>query len=78
VRAGFEEDWQRLLPTLSEAAFEERRRSREFHAWKERMWETGCRMPTQERSGQSRCFCGAEIGIASVSEHVYAVHMATP
>jgi hypothetical protein len=42
------------------------------------MWATGCRLPTQERSGRSRCFCGAEIGVASVGEHVYAVHMHAP
>jgi hypothetical protein len=40
------------------------------------MWEAGCKMPTQERSGRSRCFCGAEIGI-TCEEHIYASHMET-
>jgi hypothetical protein len=25
--------------------------------------------------GRATCFCGAEIGIADVESHVYAVHM---
>jgi hypothetical protein len=25
--------------------------------------------------GRSRCFCGAEIGIADTNEHIYAAHM---
>jgi hypothetical protein len=78
ARAGFEEDWHRLLPQLSVAAFDECRRSRAFHAWKSKMWATGCKMPTQAPDGRSQCFCGAEIGVASVSEHVYAVHMHAP
>ena len=75
ARAGFEAAWQRLLPQLSEAAFEECRRSRAFHAWKDRMWACGCRLPTQETSGRSRCFCGAEITTKTVAEHIRAAHM---
>jgi hypothetical protein len=47
---GFEADWTWLLPQLTETAFEECRRSRAFHAWKDRMWECGCRLPPQKRS----------------------------
>ena len=74
ARAGFEAAWHQLLPQLSETAFDECRRSRGFHDWKDRMWACGCRLPTQETSGRSRCFCGAEIGVGC-EEHVYAEHM---
>ena len=74
ARTRFEADWNALLPQLSEASFEECRRSNAFHAWKDRMWASGCRMPTQETSGRSRCFCGAEIGVAC-EQHIYACHM---
>jgi hypothetical protein len=77
ARTGFEEAWQRLVPMLTEADFDECRRARAFQDWKHRMWESGCKLPTQERGGRSRCFCGAEIGVAGVSEHVYAGHMVT-
>jgi hypothetical protein len=39
------------------------------------MWETGCKLPTQEPSGRSRCFCGAAITIAETKGHVYAAHI---
>jgi hypothetical protein len=47
---------------------------RAFLEWKYRMWEAGCRMPTQVPELRSRCYCGAEIGVAC-EEHVYARHM---
>ena len=75
ARAGFETDWNALLPKLSQSAFDECRRSRAFHAWKDRMWASGCRLPTQESSGRSRCFCGAEIDVVRTEQHVYAAHM---
>jgi len=39
------------------------------------MWDAGCRLPTQTADGRSRCFCGAEIGIADMGQHIYAAHM---
>jgi hypothetical protein len=62
---------------VTDADLVEHRRERARTAWKYAMWNAGCRMPTQETSGRSRCFCGAEIGVAGFSEHVYAAHMAT-
>jgi hypothetical protein len=44
-------------------------------AWKYAMWDAGCKLPTQTAEGRSRCFCGAEITIANIDEHVYAAHM---
>jgi hypothetical protein len=74
ARKGFEEDWTRLLPILPESAFVEWRRAQAFHGWKYRMWDTGCRMPTQERSGRSRCFCGAVIDLVTMDPHIIEVH----
>jgi hypothetical protein len=39
------------------------------------MWDAGLKLPTQVADGRATCFCGAEIGIADVESHVYAVHM---
>jgi hypothetical protein len=34
-----------------------------------------CKLPTQTQEGRARCFCGAEIDIASMDGHVTAAHM---
>jgi hypothetical protein len=39
------------------------------------MWDSGCKLPTQLASGQSRCFCGAVIDIKGMSQHVHVPHM---
>jgi hypothetical protein len=74
ARKGFEEDWTRMLPMLRESAFVDWRRAQALHAWKYRMWDTGCRLPTQERSGRSRCFCGAEVDVKTVDPHIVEAH----
>jgi CRP-like cAMP-binding protein len=55
---------------------EECRRNRAFHDWKHRMWASGCRLPTQETSGRSRCFCGVDIEAATMDRHISTAHMA--
>jgi hypothetical protein len=75
ARADFEAAWAILLPHRSEADFEAWRKQRAFTAWKYAMHDAGCRMPTQSTTGRSRCFCGTEIDIAGVDDHVYAAHM---
>ena len=74
ARADFGKAWPVFLAKRTEADFEAWRRKRAMTAWKYAMWDAGCRMPTQVRELQSRCFCGAEIGVA-YEEHVYASHM---
>jgi hypothetical protein len=69
--ARFKDDWTSLLPEVPEGAFDECRRNRAFHEWKYRMWEAGSRTPTQVPELRSKCFCGADIGVAC-DEHVYA------
>jgi hypothetical protein len=38
------------------------------------MWDAGMKLPTQLPSGRARCFCGAAIDIAGVTEHVRTAH----
>jgi hypothetical protein len=75
ARAGFEEAWHDILPTLSEAAFDDIRYHTASTAWKYAMWDAGCKMPTQTRDDRSKCFCGAEITNKSIEAHIRAAHM---
>ena len=76
ARAISETAWHWLLPKLTEADFTEYRRQRVMDAWKHAMWEAGLKLPTQVAAARSRCFCGVEIGIADVEQHVLAAHLA--
>jgi hypothetical protein len=38
---------------------------------------TSLKLPTQTADGRTRCFCGAEITIADMNEHIYAAHTVT-
>lgn len=75
ARAAFAAAWTRIEPMVTDDDFVENRRERARTAWKYRMWDTGCRMPTQTASGRSRCFCGFEITNASINAHVQERHM---
>jgi hypothetical protein len=57
ARADFKVAWLRLLPKVTDADLAEHRRERAWMAWKYRMWGCG-KLPTQETSGRSKCFCG--------------------
>ena len=74
AKAGFQAAWDRMRPTKTEAHFELWRYQRDFTAWKYRMWDEKCQMPTQRTKDRSRCFCGAEITNASVPKHVREAH----
>lgn len=63
-----------MEPKKTEAHFEMWRRSRDFHAWKERMWEERFMLPTLRTDGRSWCFCCAEITTASILEHIQEAH----
>jgi hypothetical protein len=75
ARADFEVAWKEYLSKSTEADFLECRRQSASTAWKYAMWDSGCRMPTQNTNGQSRCFCGAAIDLKNTETHVYAMHM---
>jgi hypothetical protein len=51
------------------------RKQRAWTEWKYAMWDSGCKLPSQLASGQSRCFCGAVINIKGMSQHVHVAHM---
>jgi hypothetical protein len=74
ARAGFEEAWNRLRPTRTEAHFELWRQERDFTAWKYRMQEKGLKLPTQTKNDLARCFCGVEITNRSLDAHIRAFH----
>jgi hypothetical protein len=74
ARTAFSKAWRELLPTLSEANFQAWRDQRDWTAWKYQMHDCGCRMPTQEADGRSRCFYGVAIDIAGVERHIYTAH----
>lgn len=77
----FEEAKEKFLPawlgfaqSRSPADFEEWLGQEDWTAWKYRMRDEGMPMPTQADNGRSRCFCGAEITIASVTAHIRTYH----
>jgi hypothetical protein len=72
ARSQFGAAWRKLRPNYTDADFADYRRARAWTAWKQAMWATGCKLPTQTQEGRSRCFCGAEIDIASMERHVTA------
>lgn len=74
ARAGFEQAWNRLSATRTEAHYELWRQSRDFHAWKGRMQAARLPLPSQRTSGRSHCFCGEELTVAGVPDHVQTKH----
>jgi hypothetical protein len=74
ARVEFEAAWQRLLPTATEAGFQEWRDQRDLTAWKYAMWDANAKLPTQMPNGRSKCFCGAPIAIATAHQHALAAH----
>jgi hypothetical protein len=76
ARAAFAAAWARIEPQVTDDDLAEHRRERAWTAWKYRMADCGCRLPTQMASGQSTCFCGASIDVASMGRHVSSAHLA--
>lgn len=75
AKAAFQQAWDKLQPQITPEMRDEWLYQQAFTAWKYAMHEAGCRMPTQNTTGRSRCFCGAEITIEEMPEHVRAAHM---
>lgn len=74
AREKFMPAWLAFANSRKPEDFEEWRQHRDATAWKYRMHDLGLPLPTQSDTGRSRCFCGAEITIASVSEHIRTAH----
>jgi hypothetical protein len=58
----------------NEADFQAWRYQRDSTAWKYTMWDRGFKLPTQLPSGRSKCFCGADLTIGNVTDHIRAGH----
>jgi len=50
------------------------RYQRDSTAWKYAMWDARMKLPTQLPTGRSKCFCGADLTINGVTDHVRAAH----
>jgi hypothetical protein len=74
ARTGFEAAWRTFLPMRTEADFQAWRDQRKWTAWKYAMHDAGLKMPTQRPNGRSRCFCGLEIDIRGMDQHVRDAH----
>jgi hypothetical protein len=74
ARERFTAAWERLLPRKTEADFQEWRDFRDWTAWKYAMRTARCPLPTAAANGRSRCFCGAEIDMKDMLQHVLAAH----
>ena len=75
ARAAFQFAWRHVLPSLTDANFEDWRRHNALGKWKYRMWDAGLKLPTQLAEGRSTCFCGAAIDLENTRQHVYDHHM---
>jgi len=79
ARAGFEADWNRLLPTLPESAFEDYRRNRDFKAEIRAKRARGEKLDTEFPSSMMRCACGVRFDShvpAQTQEHAPHIYAA--
>jgi hypothetical protein len=75
ARAAFERSWREMEPKITDVDRAEQRLERAHTEWKYKMWNAGCRMPTQVANGWSQCYCGAKIDNRSIGPHIAAKHM---
>jgi hypothetical protein len=81
-RAAFEDAWHRLLPTLTERAFEEYRRDRSFRAEIRAKRERGEKLDTEFPNSMMRCVCPIVFDSHKPTEsyehrrHIYAAQAA--
>jgi hypothetical protein len=78
ARAGFEADWQALLPEIPEGAFEEYRHDRDQRAEMTAIRARGDKLPSEVFSSMMRCVCGERFDSWKPTEsydhrvHIYA------
>ncbi|MBR1187278.1 hypothetical protein [Bradyrhizobium sp. AUGA SZCCT0160] len=75
ARLAFDRAWQTIQPRCTEEDFASYRQQRAWNRWKQKMWETGCKLPTQSTDGRSTCYCGATIDTVTMDRHIYAAHL---
>jgi hypothetical protein len=74
ARADFEAAWRVFLAGRREVDFEAWRYQRDATTWKYAMWDRGQKLPTQLPGGRSKCFCGADLTISGVPDHIRSAH----
>jgi hypothetical protein len=74
ARAEFASAWEVFLSNRTEADFEAWRYQRDATAWKYAMWAAHLKLPTQLPNGRSKCFCGADLTIGNVTDHIRTAH----
>lgn len=78
ARAGFQADWDRLLPDISDSAFDEYREDRAFRAEIRAIHARGGKLPTEIPNSRMRCVCGVVFDSHKPDEsydhrgHIYA------
>jgi hypothetical protein len=77
AKAQFTVAWLKFAHSRKPEDFAAWRDHRDATAWKYRMRDLGLPLPTQSDTGRARCFCGAEITIASVTAHIQTAHRAS-
>ena len=77
ARAGFETDWNSLLPEIPDGAFDEWRHQRDWATQKYAEWDRG-EYPRRVASSMMRCVCGVQFDSWKPAEsydhrgHIYA------
>jgi hypothetical protein len=74
ARADFGSAWEVFLSKRTEADFQAWRHQRDWTTWKYAMWDAGLKLPTQLATGRSKCFCGADLTISGVTDHIRSAH----
>jgi hypothetical protein len=74
ARVEFASAWKIFFANRTEADFQAWRHQRDSTAWKYAMWDRGFKLPTQLASGRSKCFCGADLTICNVTDHIQVAH----
>jgi hypothetical protein len=77
ARAEFGSAWAVFLANRTDADFRAWRYHGDSTSWKYAMWDRGCKLPTQLPTGRSKCFCGADLTISGVPDHIRAAHRLT-
>ena len=74
ARAEFANAWKIFFANRTEVDFQAWRYQRDSTGWKYAMGDRGFKLPTQLASGRSKCFCGADLTIGNVTDHIRAAH----
>jgi hypothetical protein len=74
ARAEFDEAWRWVLPRLSQGQLQEWLDHHNMVAWKRQVHDRGLPLPTQRADSQACCFCGIEITLRNMNQHILRQH----